>query len=309
MDWRGDAGIALAYNQLGRLKAGSNVVAGLTYPVPLGTGNNYVITGTSNSNIWLVGNDFTSYRFDGTQWLSQAVPPPAAWGSHADSGVYFVSSTPTSTTLYDGTGPHTLGTSTFDAGAVSAMDIWIASPSDIYAAGRTGPVAAPWPVLTHWNGSAWSPVATPDAGVPFSSVWASGAGDLWVGGGHLLLRFNGTQWTDFSAMLTAGEYIMDIFGTAPNSVWAGGQRSIYFFNGSTLVVEAPFVTAAANGFVITSKGELFAFGIDSLIHQRVGTTWFRIDVGNPVNLNNIYAAPEGGMWAAGYYGSVLFRPP
>jgi hypothetical protein len=308
MDWCGDAGMALAYNEVARLRAGTNAVDQLTYPVPL-TGNvDYVVTGTGNSNVWVIGQQTGGVnQFDGTQWTTATVPSFGAYGSLRDAGVYLVSTTLSSTTLYDSTGGHALAVTTFDAGTARPTDIWINSPSDIYAAGATGPTLT-LPFLAHWNGAAWSPVATPDAGVPFAAVWSSPAGDVWLGGGKLLLHFNGTQWTDHSATLTAGEYIKDIFGTSPTNVWAGGQRSTYFFDGNVLTNEAAFVTVGANGFVRTAKGELFSFDLNSL-HQRVGTTWTQVDIGQPVVISGLYAAPEGGLWLVGFYGSVLFRPP
>jgi hypothetical protein len=307
LDVRGNVGLASGYNQLVRLNAADAGVHLLTYPLPPSDPTtqqfqlNYGITGTSNSDVWVFSQNGT-WRFNGSSWSSDTTPNPTAFTGGA-GGVYTVFSTLTSTTLHDSAGTHPLSATTFDAGAAVATDIWANASTDVWVAGAATS-AMTRPFLAHWNGSAWSPVATPDAG-GLNAVWASFFGQIWIGGNGALYQFDGAVWRDQSSSLTPGDTVRDIYGDGSNRVWIGGNRTIYFWDGGTVTTEETGL--GAFGFAETAHGELWAQMFGAAV-VRTPSGWQDAHSDTSVNVTSIWASPDGGLWVAGKGASILFRP-
>jgi hypothetical protein len=91
-------------------------------------------------------------------------------------------------------------------------------------------------LVLHWDGTAWTRVASPSPGTfgnTLVAVDALAAGDAWavgytydVGhpGGPLMLHWNGTAWTQAPApsVGTTGTYPLAVDARATNDVWATG---------------------------------------------------------------------------------------
>ncbi len=102
--------------------------------------------------------------------------------------------------------------------AIDLEAIWGSGPDDIWAVGDS--------TMLHWNGSAWSSVATPlndGTSHHWNAVWGSGANDVWAVGGYqgIILHWNGGAWSTVEESGTPGS-IESVWGTGPNDVWAVG---------------------------------------------------------------------------------------
>ena len=123
------------------------------------------------------------------------------------------------------------------ASARTSTDAWAVGEQFVAA----GQAPAP-PVSYHWNGTAWSLVATPTLGVSSDllSVSASTASDAWAVGfsvlgrhddGTLMEHWNGSAWSVNSSLVVTG-YTAELTGVAdlsPTNAWAVGEA-----NGSLL---------------------------------------------------------------------------
>ena len=130
------------------------------------------------------------------------------------------------------------------ASASTSTNAW-AVGEQFGAAGQ----APPPPVSYHWNGTAWSLVATPTLGVSSSllSVSASTSTDAWAVGmsvlgrhddGTLMEHWNGTAWSVNSSLVVTG-YTAELTGVvdlSPTNAWAVGEANgslLEHWNGST----------------------------------------------------------------------------
>src|SRR5205823_14103918 len=98
-----------------------------------------------------------------------------------------------------------------DAGAGTNVltRVSAASATDVWAVGDSQPAVSSGPLRTlilHWDGTAWSPVSSPDASpasTVLNGVSADSAADAWAVGYYiskgvryaLILHWNGTAWS------------------------------------------------------------------------------------------------------------------
>jgi hypothetical protein len=119
--------------------------------------------------------------------------------------------------------------------AISANDVW--------AVGFRGGTKSETPIETfilHWNGSAWSQVASPNisgganqlfgiTAIANNDVWAVGS----VAGAPLTLHWNGSTWDVIKIAVGSGlstEKLNAVSGKAANDVWAVGDGKGIFTN-------------------------------------------------------------------------------
>lgn len=157
---------------------------------PVGTGSALRVNGvagTSANDVWFVGLG-GSLHWNGSTWTTQMV------GSMFDT---------------------------------SLEDIWINTPTDIWAVGQLG-------VAAHYDGTTWTRAAITAPNIGLTSVWGSATNNVFAAGeSGTILRFNGTAWSAMTSGTTNG--IFDLWGAGGRDVYAGGQGStggdIHHFDG------------------------------------------------------------------------------
>jgi hypothetical protein len=102
--------------------------------------------------------------------------------------------------------------------------IWGSSPSDVWAvAGGTGIHN-----LFHFNGSEWS--IRPGIGGDLEAIYGFAQNDVWMGGNDgRIYHFDGHNWALAFTYKPEGTYISaisDIWGTAPNNIYAVGVIAV-----------------------------------------------------------------------------------
>jgi hypothetical protein len=161
------------------------------------------------------------------------------------------------------------------ASARTSTDAW-AVGEQFGAAGQ----APPPPVSYHWNGTAWSLVATPTLGVSSSllSVSASTATDAWAVGmsvlgrhddGTLMEHWNGTAWSVNSSLVVTG-YTAELTGVvdlSPTNAWAVGAANgslLEHWNGSTwsevTIPDPDFTPGTDDSISASSAGDIWVVG-------------------------------------------------
>ncbi len=116
------------------------------------------------------------------------------------------------------------------------MDIWGASPTDVYVAGRTDTYDGK---MYHFNGSSWSrvPLHTSEGGTVYGisglhricgfsshSVYAVGekySNNKLVG---LIVHFDGSSWREIP--LDSTGMLRSIWGSSESDMWAGGLHTL-----------------------------------------------------------------------------------
>lgn len=225
----------------------------------------------AGNDVWAAGTDSSGgallLHYDGAHWARSPVPPLTSGGAPVQSAA--------------------LNGLT----AASATDAW-AVGSQVTSSNRT------IPLTLHWDGSAWSQVATPDP-VPggsfaqLASVSASSPADAWAVGvtGHgfgfstLTMHWDGAGWT---------------IVPSPNP-------------GSAISAVVSVVALSANSAVAVGN---YTNGLSPIINQQLvlrwdGTSWTQVTVSNPAggqaSLSGVAAGPAG-LWAAGESASTTSSP-
>jgi hypothetical protein len=213
----------------------------------------------SATNAWAVGDGASgglAEHWNGTAWSVVSLPDPSftpssdsAISADSPTDIWLVGSTISSTTgttvpetlHYNGTTwavvPVALpgqASATLDAvTAISAGDVW-AVGEDIGAGSAIGGST----LIEHWNGTAWSIVATPTPGAYPSLTGVAGrsAGDVYAvgtnlpsaGGGPeqaMILRWNGNSWSVDSSGAFGGSLAAAATFPGARNEWAVGVGS------------------------------------------------------------------------------------
>jgi len=236
------------------------------------------VSATSASDAWATGwtcrtaslcNDFEwqtlILHWNGTVWSRVASPSPHLGREKTEAFLGVSALSPTSAWAVGTTGNGTLiahwnGTawsrvaSPSPGGAGPALTgVSATSASDVWASGSScfnpynGCLSTT--LMEHWNGKAWSHVATPAprgadsdhlagvAGMSATSAWAVGSSCInfpqCTGQGAILLRWNGTTWTRIQRHGNTPEPDLNaVTALSPTNAWAVGG----YGPGNTLIL-------------------------------------------------------------------------
>lgn len=278
-------------------------------PLGPGTGELFGVDALSTSAAWAVGSRFDTdvrtsvpyaLRWDGSAWTDVTVPYPG---------------TSQGTALLAVTG---------------------SAPYDVWAVGtKTIPNNLSRTFASHWDGSTWSTVATPNAGNPrtgvLSGVVAIAADDVWAVGSTsgqggpertLILHWDGTSWSVVSSP-NEGPWpngLADAAAVSADDVWAVGAWRTKAFVSRTLTVHwdgaswrrvpsiDPGVSARdvdLSGVSAVATDEVVAVGsrgLKGLAERWDGSAWAVEPTSNPSGnggLSDVVAVGSFEAWAAG----------
>jgi hypothetical protein len=221
--------------------------------------------------------------------------------------------------------------------AVSAI-----SASDIWSVGNVGGHA----LATHWNGSQWSIVSAPNAGVGdniLNGVSGTSSADVWEVGYYwfgtenrtLIEHWDGAAWSIVPSPNTNKRLnvLNGVVAISPSDAWAvGSATSGQAFDLTTLILHwdgtswsiIPSPSPGTPGFnelnavAANSANDVWAVGsltnsgefAQTLIQHWDGTSWSVIPSANVPNTNNelygVVALGPNDVWAVGYWGNAAF---
>jgi hypothetical protein len=218
--------------------------------------------------------------------------------------------------------------------AFSASDVWIGGQFSGHA------------LAEHWNGSVWSQVSAPNAGIGdniLNGVSGTSSTDVWQVGFYWFGTENRTlihHWdgTDWSIVPSPNEYVRlntlnGVFAISPSDAWAVGSDSsgtsdqttlTMHWNGTswTIVPSPSPGTLGLNalyGVSANAANDVWAVGSftnvgeysKSLILHWNGSSWSQVPSPNAPGVNNalygVVALGPNDVWAVGYKGVVDFE--
>src|ERR1051326_860019 len=322
------------------------------------------VSATSSTEAWAAGSQSSgtlALHWNGTGWSKVPSPDPGPKGNHL-LGVSAVSPTDawavgyygnstcamaaTLTLHWDGTAWSTVKSPDPGAACNYLEGVSAVSPTDAWAVGQscTFAINTCHTLILHWNGTAWSKVASPNPGSggfdPLASVSADSAIDAWAVGLYcttsscatrntLILHWNGTAWSKVASPNPAsGTYFLNsISPGSPASAWAVGDYCItstcstkntliLHWNGTAWSkVTSPDPGPAMdslNGVTALSPANAWAVGdyctprrcsvTNTLILHWNGTTWSTVvspDPGTHNGLDAVSATTPRNAWAVG----------
>jgi len=220
------------------------------------------VAALSAADVWSVGwwtdnagaTHTLALHWDGAAWHVVATPSPGSIANYlaavttlSPGDVWAVGYQVTSAAVYQTLALHWNGTSwslvpTPNAGAQDNLleGVSASSADDVWAAGFFAADGSSTSTLTaHWNGSAWSRVASPNPGAQANSlnaVHVRTRDDAWAVGTYhdgrnnvsLTMRWDGAQWRIVASpnIAESGNVLNDVHADAPGDAWAVG----YYYN-------------------------------------------------------------------------------
>ena len=283
-------------------------------PLP-STQNMNGIWGTSESNIFMVGNSGAILKGDGTAWDLKTGPTPTStynqtlrgvWGSSA-TDLWAVGDRRSSSahTIWHTTNGGTSWTAYSLSSAQNLNAIWGYNSSNIWAVGASGKILK-------YNGSSWSaqtgPTPTSTYNQTLRGVWGSSATDLWAVGDRLSSSAHtiwhttngGTSWTAYS--LSSAQNLNAIWGYNSSNIWAvGASGRILKYNGTSWTAQTSGTTQTLYGVWGTSSTDVYAVGASGTILHTTngGTNWTAMTSGCTTQLNGVWGTSSTSIYAAG----------
>jgi hypothetical protein len=266
------------------------------------------VWGSSDSNVYTVGQTGTVLRFDGKSWGFEPVPTTATlmavWGAGAND-LYAVSNCQT-LLHFDGKKWEVQIQAEF--GQAYIRGIWGSGPKDIFVIGSGGTVV-------HYDGSSWKATqvgATSGINSGFSAVWGSSSTDVWAVTYSAIWHFDGKIWSKADTGTLKPEGLTGIWGSKPTDVFFNGHK-MWHYNGAKWTEKA---LDKAEGGAVWGSGpqEVYAIrngnGTSSSPGHKVwrydGTTWSPLqDPPTSKRLSGLWGAAPGRVYVVGEGGTLL----
>ena len=277
-----------------------------------GAGNNELnsVAAISSSDIWAVGEYQGS-----TNWQTLA--------EHWNGSAWSIVASPNTSS--------TLNNILYGVAVAASNDVWaVGSATNASGYNRT--------LVEHWNGTAWSIVASPNSGtnsnvlnsvavVGSSDVWAVGYATVGTRDTTLTEHWNGSAWSIVASPnrgASSGNYLNSTTVVSTSDVWAAGYETsapnttlIEHWNGTSWsIVASPNQGSSNNqlwGISADSSSSILAVGYSTgtnltpLIELYNGTSWSLATAATQGSgdsqLVAVAASSANGNWAVGEYTS------
>ena len=251
-------------------------------PITSGTTQTlYGIWGSSESDVFAVGNSGTILHYDGSVWAPMTSGTTTQlngiWGS-SGSDVFAVGNSGT-ILHYDGS-----VWSSMTSGTTQALrGIWGSSGSDVFAGGGRTILHYSGPPLITWSSSSIPTQCVQIHDVPavwvcpsVNAIWGSSPTDVFaVGDYENINHFNGITWyaQDYEP-LGPWTWLYGIWGSSGNNVFAVGYgviNNVYHYDGSVWSPMTSGTLTQLNGIWGSSGSDVFAVGGSGTILHYDGT--------------------------------------
>ena len=255
------------------------------------------IWGTSASDLHVCGGQGTVQRFDGNHWTTdrlagwqacRSVDGPSATLAVASTGGAFAY-------LFDGSAWERTST-----GVGMAGGIWVDASGIAMAPGPPG-------TILRFDGATWTPLAT-GSSAQLHTVWGSAPDDVWAAGASgTLVHYDGSAWTPAASGVTGA--IRRLWGNDAATIYAvadgpSSGGTILRYDGAQwgVVHSTDRPLRAIHG---RTADDVFAAGDVGTIVRWDGTAWLAESSGFGEELVDIWASPEGDVFAVGARGAIV----
>ena len=246
----------------------------------------YGVWGSSSSDVYAVGSDWTILYFDGIEW------------SRIETGVHV-------SRLYPDV-ENDLERSPLDG----FWSVWGSSVNDIYAVGNS---AFRGGVALHFNGVSWRQIALPEKTNEihhdlYRCVWGTSAENVFILGAlGRVYHYDGNTWEKMYIGQSVDLGI--ISGTSDNNVFAAGSSGrLFHYNGEEWNQIFGLEGMYFKGIWGSSTKNVYAsgtsFNVGAIYHYN-GTKWKRIKTVNKDHLIGIWGHGDSDVFAVGTRSLIL----
>jgi len=289
----------------------------------------YGVWGSSQSDIWTVGDTGTILHYDGKNWTDRSLATAVDLRDIDGTGKNDVWAVGTDGSIFhfDGASWSAPNTLTHQ----ELFGVWGTSDDDVWAVGDRG-------ALLHKDASGWQALESPTTAA-IRSVYTAAPDDVWfVADDSNIYHFDGT---DFAVSFTPRYYASFLWGRAGDDIWAAGGGDQYRYDGESW---QPF-TLPFNGFFdvwassatdlwisrgrdgyyhlkdgVATSGNDFAMGYlwgtgpddiwsvhdDSGIRHWDGQSWTVVPASSLSSPHGMWASAPENMWIVGSLGTTDF---
>lgn len=202
------------------------------------------VAAISPNDVWAVG-DYTTlsccytmvWHWNGTLWTLVDSPNPSGslsgvaglrsndvWAVGVSNGQPF-------TLHWDGTQLNVVPNPNIPAGG-ALSSVAAVSSNDVWAVGNSTSNDVEHSLIEHWDGTQWSVVASPDAGM-LDGVSTHSPNDVWAvssssdsgNGTNSILHWDGSQWSVVPSPNISDGAINDVVAMSADDVWAVGRTN------------------------------------------------------------------------------------
>jgi hypothetical protein len=152
----------------------------------------------------------------------------------------------------------------------------------------------------HWDGVAWSLAASGTAN-DLTGVWGSAGGDIWAVGAGTIQHWNGSAWSTAS---TGAVQFAGVWGSASNDVWAVGNAAggtIAHWDGVAWSTGVYSSAYAIYGVWGTAANDVWAAGQGGWTYHWNGTQWLGVISAEISNLVTGWSSAANDAWVGGNY--------
>lgn len=173
--------------------------------------------------------------------------------------------------------------------------VWAASATSAWALGAT------FPFPLHWDGSTWQVDLTEGvSGFP-TGLWGATANDLWMAANanDSLYHYTGGAWV-LNTMLKVPLYSLS--GFSASDVWAGGDKVVYHWNGSSWssAMAVPGALGTIVGIAATAANDVWFTDSTGLVFRYTGTfKTINTTLGSVKTPTFTWAANANNVWFGG----------
>jgi hypothetical protein len=239
--------------------------AGWTELSPGGSDSFWWVTGTSDDDVWMVGENGRITHFDGQSF------------DEHDSG--------TTATLWG-------------AIAFGPTDVWVVGGTP------GGEPSEPDDVILRYDGTTWAPVSLPGEplGRALFKIWGTSSDALFiVGEAGLVWRKSGPEFVLDSDPPIASGNLFTVHGCSPSEVYAVGGRDLLRFDGGAWSrVDRPLSNDVSGVHCANEGAHLAIVGSGGLKQRRFDGSWSDDFTSEPhADLHAVWIDETDAVWAVG----------
>jgi hypothetical protein len=229
-----------------------------------GTETFWWVAGTSDTDVWMVGENGRIAHWDGTSFT-----------------------------------PHTSGTTAtlYGVWPASTTDVWAVGGTP------EGGTSQPNDVLLHYDGTGWTPSPLPQTlGRTFFKIWGTGSDNVYVVGEYgTIWHRTGTTWAlEANSPPLATGNLTTVNGCSASEVYAVGGQDVLVSDGTSWTRANVSLENGVNGVSCASPGNVVVVGFGGLKQRLSGGVWTTDFSSDPhQDLHGAWADPSGAYWAAG----------
>lgn len=256
------------------------------------------VWGLDAQNVWMVGNQGTILKWDGSSWQRQESNTTqtlsAVWGSSA-TDVWAVGTSGT-VLRWNGTAWSVIPSAT----SAYFSGVWGTGPDNVWIVGNDGSIF-------YWNGSSFMR-SVPAPSKPLTRVWGLDKTSIWaIGSEGTILKFDGATWTQQNSDTNA--YLLGLWGAGTNTVWAGGAGGVMTKWNGIAWARVTATDTTRDIYRISGKpndpSNVWAAGAGGTIVKWDGTKWAQQTSGTQLDIYGIWVWGQNNVWAGGDLGTIL----